>query len=51
MLKNATLFIFFAIITLLNGNLAISSEDELKITVNQERKKGLEKKLSVILLR
>ena len=36
MLKNTTLFIFLAIMTLLNGNLAISSEDELKITVNQE---------------
>ena len=36
MLKNSTLFIFLAIMTLFNGNLAISSEDELKITVNQE---------------
>ena len=36
MLKNTTLFIFLVIMTLLNGNSAISSEDELKITVNQE---------------
>ena len=36
MLKNATLFIFLAITTLFNGTLAISSENELKITVNQE---------------
>ncbi len=36
MLKNATLLIFLAIMFLFNGNLAISSEDELKITVNQE---------------
>ena len=36
MLKNTTLFIFLAIMTLFNGNSAISSEDELKITVNQE---------------
>ena len=36
MLKNSTLSIFFAIITLFNGSLAISSESELKITINQE---------------
>ena len=36
MLKNTTLFVFLAIMTLFNGNLAISSEDELKITINQE---------------
>ena len=36
MLKNGTLFIFLAIMTLFNGNSAISSEDELKITINQE---------------
>jgi rhodanese-related sulfurtransferase len=36
MLKNATLFIILAILTLFNGNLAFSSENELKITVNKE---------------
>jgi rhodanese-related sulfurtransferase len=36
MLKNATLFIILAILTLFNGNLAFSSENELKITINQE---------------
>ena len=36
MLKNSTLSIFFAIITLFNGSSAISSESELKITINQE---------------
>ena len=36
MLKNSTLSIFFAIITLFNGGSAISSERELKITINQE---------------
>ena len=36
MLKNTTLSIFFAIITLFNGSSAISSESELKITINQE---------------
>ena len=36
MLKNIILSIFFAIITLFNGSSAISSESELKITINQE---------------
>jgi len=36
MLKNSALSIFFAIITLFNGSSAISSESELKITINQE---------------
>ena len=36
MLKNTSLFIFLAIMTLINGNLAISSENELKITINKE---------------
>jgi rhodanese-related sulfurtransferase len=36
MLKNSTLSIFFAIITLFYGSSAISSESELKITINQE---------------
>ena len=36
MLKNTTLFIFLAIMTLLSGNIAFSSEKELKITVNKE---------------
>ena len=36
MLKNSTLSIIFAIITLFNGSSAISSESELKITINQE---------------
>jgi len=36
MLKNSTLSIFFAFITLFNASSAISSESELKITINQE---------------
>ena len=36
MLKNTTLFIFLAIMTLFSGNIAFSSEEELKITVNKE---------------
>ena len=36
MLKSSTISILLAIITLFNGNLAISSESELKITINQE---------------
>ena len=36
MLKNPSLFIFLAIMALFNGNLAISSENELKITINKE---------------
>ncbi len=36
MLKNSTLSLFFAIITLFYGSSAISSESELKITINQE---------------
>ena len=36
MLKNSTLSLIFAIITLFNGSSAISSESELKITINQE---------------
>ena len=36
MLKNSTLSIFFAIMTLFSSNLAISSESGLKITINQE---------------
>ena len=36
MLKNSTLSIIFAIITLFIGSSAISSESELKITINQE---------------
>ena len=36
MLKNSTFSIFFAIITLFYGSSAISSESELKITINQE---------------
>ena len=36
MLKNSLFFIFFAIVTLLSGNLAMSSDSGLKITINQE---------------
>jgi len=36
MLKNSTISIFFAIMTLFSSNLAISSESGLKITINQE---------------
>ena len=36
MLKNPSLFIFVAIMALFTGNLAISSENELKITINKE---------------
>ena len=36
MLKNLSLFVFLAILTLFNGSFAISSENELKITVEQE---------------
>ena len=36
MLKNTSLFIFLAIIVLFTGNLAVSSESELKITINKE---------------
>ena len=36
MLKNPSLFIFLAIMALFTGNLAISSENELKITINKE---------------
>ena len=36
MLKNPYLFIFLAIMALFTGNLAISSENELKITINKE---------------
>ena len=36
MLKNTTLFIFLAIMNLFIGNTAVSSEEELKITVNKE---------------
>ena len=36
MLKKPSLFIFLAIMTLFTGNLAISSENELKITINKE---------------
>ena len=36
MLKNLSFFVSFAILTLFNGNLAFSSEKELKITVEQE---------------
>ena len=35
MLKNTTLFIFLAVMTLFSGNIAFSSEEELKITVNK----------------
>ena len=35
MLKNLSFFAFFAILTLFIGNLAFSSENELKITINQ----------------
>ena len=35
MLKNLSFFVSLAILTLFNGNLAFSSENELKITVNQ----------------
>ena len=35
MLKNLSFFVFLAILTLFNGNLAFSSENELKITINQ----------------
>ena len=36
MLKNTSHFIFLAIMTLISGNLAISSENELTITINKE---------------
>ena len=36
MLKNLSLFIFLAIMALFVGNLAVSSENELKITINKE---------------
>ena len=36
MLRNSYLFIFLAAMTLFTGNLAISSENELKITINKE---------------
>ena len=36
MLKNPSLFIFLAIMALFTSNLAISSENELKITINKE---------------
>jgi len=36
MLKNSLFSIFFAIVTLLSGNLAMSSDSGLKITINQE---------------
>ena len=36
MLKNVSFFVSLAILTLFNGNLAFSSEKELKITVEQE---------------
>ena len=36
MLKNFSLFIFLAIMALFTGNLAVSSENELKITINKE---------------
>ena len=35
MLKNLSFFVSLAILTLFNGNLAFSSENELKITINQ----------------
>ena len=35
MLKNLSFFVSFVILTLFNGNLAFSSENELKITINQ----------------
>ena len=35
MLKNLSFFVAFAILTLFSGNLAFSSENELKITINQ----------------
>ena len=35
MLKNLSFFVLLAILTLFNGNLAFSSENELKITINQ----------------
>ena len=35
MLKNLSFFVFLAILTLFNGNLAFSSENELKITIEQ----------------
>ena len=35
MLKNISFFVSLAILTLFNGNLAFSSENELKITINQ----------------
>ena len=35
MLKNLSFFVSLAILTLFNGNLALSSENELKITINQ----------------
>ena len=36
MLKKTSIFIFLAIMALFTGNLAISSENELKITINKE---------------
>ena len=36
MLKKPSLFIFLAIMALFTGNLAISSENDLKITINKE---------------
>ena len=36
MLKKPSIFIFLAIMALFTGNLAISSENELKITINKE---------------
>ena len=36
MLKNLSIFIFFAIMALFTGNLGFSSENELKITINKE---------------
>ena len=36
MLKSSALFIFFAIMAFFTGSLAISSENELKITINKE---------------
>ena len=36
MLKNLSLFIFLAIMAIFTGNLAVSSENELKITINKE---------------
>ena len=36
MLKKPSIFIFLAIVALFTGNLAISSENELKITINKE---------------